>query len=55
MKTNPTQCFTKKNEFGFALFGGPGGNRTQKIFAKSGGFITLSSVRVAYRVAYRVA
>ena len=22
MKTNPTQCFTKKNEFGFALFGG---------------------------------
>lgn len=21
MKTNPTQCFTKKNEFGFALFG----------------------------------
>ena len=28
MKTNPTQCFTKKNEFGFALFGGPGGIRT---------------------------
>lgn len=25
MKTNPTQCFTKKNEFGFALFGGPMG------------------------------
>ena len=23
MKTNPTQCFTKKNEFGFALFGEP--------------------------------
>lgn len=22
MKTNPTQCLTKKNEFGFALFGG---------------------------------
>ena len=28
MKTNPTQCFTKKNEFGFALFGGPKGDRT---------------------------
>ena len=28
MKTNPTQCFTKKNEFGFALFGGSEGNRT---------------------------
>ena len=28
MKTNPTQCFTKKNEFGFALFGGPEGIRT---------------------------
>lgn len=25
MKTNPTQCFTKKNEFGFALFGGRDG------------------------------
>lgn len=22
MKTNPTQCFTKKNEFGFAQYGG---------------------------------
>ena len=22
MKTNPKQCLTKKNEFGFALFGG---------------------------------
>ena len=28
MKTNPTQCFTKKNEFGFALFGGPEEIRT---------------------------
>ncbi len=28
MKTNPTQCFTKKNEFGFALFSGLEGNRT---------------------------
>lgn len=28
MKTNPTQCFTKKNEFGFALFGGGWGTRT---------------------------
>lgn len=31
MKTNPTQCFTKKNEFGFALFGDPYGNRTSII------------------------
>ena len=29
MKTNPTQCFTKKNEFGFALFGGLDGSRTR--------------------------
>lgn len=28
MKTNPTQCFTKKNEFGFALFGGRLQSRT---------------------------
>lgn len=28
MKTNPTQCFTKKNEFGFALFGGLQWSRT---------------------------
>lgn len=28
MKTNPTQCLTKKNEFGFALFGGAEGSRT---------------------------
>lgn len=28
MKTNPTQCLTKKNEFGFALFGGGEENRT---------------------------
>lgn len=29
MKTNPTQCFTKKNEFGFALFGGAFSRRTR--------------------------
>ena len=27
-KTNPKQCFTKKIEFGFAQYGGPGGIRT---------------------------
>ena len=32
MKTNPTQCFTKKNEFGFALFGGELGIRTLETF-----------------------
>ena len=28
IKTNPKQCFTKKIEFGFAQYGGPGGIRT---------------------------
>lgn len=28
MKTNPKQCLTKKNEFGFAQFGGPEEIRT---------------------------
>lgn len=32
MKTNPTQCLTKKNEFGFALFGGELGIRTLETF-----------------------
>ena len=27
-KTNPKQCFTKKIDFGFAQYGGPGGIRT---------------------------
>ena len=42
MKTNPTQCFTKKNEFGFALFGGPGGIRTLDLCVANAALSQLS-------------
>ena len=42
MKTNPTQCFTKKNEFGFALFGGPEGIRTLDLCVANAALSQLS-------------
>ena len=41
MKTNPTQCFTKKNEFGFALFGGFQSRRTQSPLVLSAVMLTV--------------
>ena len=44
MKTNPTQCLTKKNEFGFALFGGDNGIRTRDLCVANATLSQLSYV-----------